>query len=165
MRPSARREAAPAENAVLMIYYHGREMLIEQPGASTFVLATTDTWENPAAHLNKSLKNTDLAESLSQYYGAHVLFLDVQSVNTPDDAHWPDDPHLGIIRTVWSDDRWNPERPELMAALASTLPSVRSLGELASQMEHAWEQAGPLVSDFKIPSPLRLLEVRGTSLD
>jgi hypothetical protein len=165
MRPPARREAASTENSVLMIYYHGREMLVQQPGATTFVLATTDTWENPAAHLNKSLKNTDLAESLSQYYGAHVLFLDVESVNMPQDAHWPDDPHLGIIRTVWSDDRWNPETPELMSAMASTLPSVRKLGELASQMELIWEQAGPLVSDFKIPLSLKQLEVRGISLD
>jgi hypothetical protein len=174
IRPPIPGRGAAGAHPVLMVYYHGREARMERDGRTTFVLATTDTWNDPATRFEKSLKDADLLPMLRRFHGAHVLFLDVESVPSVGDrtepslAHgrWPDDPWLGIVRTAWNVEGWPSDAPPLISTMESVMPGNRLLGEVVDGIERSLMTNFSLIQpDFKIPATLTRLEVGGLHVE
>lgn len=149
------------ENVVLIVYYHGREAYVREMGG--YVLATADTWEKPTQHLSRCLTNIVISTRLNKLYGAHLLLLDVESLNVTQESRWPDDPHLGIVRTVWNNTA--ADTPRLMSAIARSPATARQLGDVLSGIDQAWAESGPYIKDFNVPDVLQQLELRGAALD
>lgn len=151
-----------AENVVLIVYYHGREAYVKETGG--YVLATADTWEKPTKHLSRCLTNIVISTRLNKLYGAHLLLLDVESLNVTQESRWPDDPHMGIVRTVWNNVPIA-DTPRLMSAIARSPSNARQLGDVLNGIDQAWVESGPYIKDFNVPDVLQKLELRGAVLD
>ncbi len=144
-------------NSVLIIYYHGKEVRTG-PDRRSFVLATSETWDDPNAQADKALSSEELGRRLNQIHGAHLLFLDVQTPEFAEQARWPSDPHLGIVRIASGVP--GPKPYPLLGALEDVLPQRRMLEDVCRGIAQRLLDE-PLLADFSIPSVLSRLEIGG----
>lgn len=133
------RDEAP--NTVVFLYFVGRERAAaaDEAGRRRFILLTSKAAQAGGVRTSSDDIASDLLRlQMARLHGAHLLFMDVQPVDAQFAvAPWPDDPHLGIFRTVWKPDA-SPGQPLLLTAFERAAPTkTRILRDLEQRIEEA----------------------------
>ena len=156
-------------NDVIVIYYQGREMRDKR---GEFVLADRRNCGNPALD-ESAISSSYLSRFLNRTPGAHLLFLDVERIETAGAKEanlWPRTPHLGMLRVAWSQGKEDiPASLTLIGALSSTVSQAETsdnaevrLRSLESRIHSALSEAGgkhPTLPIFDPHVPSELAEL------
>ncbi|HET6329016.1 MAG TPA: hypothetical protein VFG04_30305 [Planctomycetaceae bacterium] len=161
--------ATPGEapNGVVFVYFVGKEQQTVPDGADhrKFILLTRPV-SGPVALSRRGGDNIDsdfLSTRMGRLRGAHLLFLDVQDLDVAGAvSRWPDDPHLGVFRTVWKVNA-TPSDPLLLAAFERANPAktrvLRDLEQRIQEVLQLPQMRGMLAADLDSRLPAALAEL------
>ncbi|MEX0725189.1 MAG: WD40 repeat domain-containing protein [Planctomycetaceae bacterium] len=154
---------------VTIFYYHGRERKIASHNASFELLVSGSDWDNSdEGQKSREITDTQLAGKLNEIGGAHLAFLDVDTVADADkwQTRWPNYANLGVFRVV----RKATKPGEIVAAeSAERMPLITKMGEkikdspylvdLSENLKSVFTGRQNLAYDFNIPEMLKNLTI------
>jgi hypothetical protein len=153
-----------AVNGVVFVYFLGKEQQTVPDGADhrKFILLTRPLSAAVALarHGGDNIDSDFLSARMGRLRGAHLLFLDVQDLDlTGAKSRWPDDPHLGVFRTVWKLSV-TPTDPLLLAAFEQANPTrtrvLRDLEQRIQEVLQLPQLRGLLAADLDSRLPAAL---------
>ena len=153
-------------NGVVFVYFLGKEQQTVPDGADhrKFILLTrpVSAAVAQARHGGDNI-DSDFLARMGRLRGAHLLFLDVQDLDlTGASSRWPDDPHLGVFRTVWKLNA-TPTDPLLLAAFEQANPTktrvLRDLEQRIQEVLQLPQLRGMLAADLDSRLPAALADL------
>lgn len=152
--PARKRRNEELLNEVILIYYRGRDVLLED---GEFLLLTRENWDQP--QLKSELDTRRLRTALNRLPGGRLVLVDVEGDRAAAER-WPTDPHLGLFRVVVPrQDPPIPDDDRLLNAFANALAPPGTLKSVQNSEELRRLIARALLIDTQVPEPLADLQL------